>query len=96
MKEVNGCGCSTGLLKYFKPPYAEFFKLCCNAHDVAYDTGGSEENRRHADMWLFNTMITKACDCRFSCVKTTWLTCIALLYYVSVRACGWKYFNYKK
>jgi hypothetical protein len=39
---VNGCGCGSGILKYFKPPYHEFFKIECNAHDLAYDDGGTE------------------------------------------------------
>jgi hypothetical protein len=39
---VNGCGCGSGILKYFRPPYANFFRTYCNIHDAAYDAGGTE------------------------------------------------------
>jgi hypothetical protein len=95
-KGVNGCGCGSGLLKYFKPPYAQLFKIECNAHDLAYDEGGFDADRRHADRWLYKRMVGRITDCELSPYKTTWLMCIALLYYMSVRLCGSKYFNYKK
>ena len=46
MEETNGCGCGSGLLKYFKPPYTQFFKIEYNVNDLAYDDGGCETDRR--------------------------------------------------
>ena len=96
MEETNGCGCGSGLLKYFRPPFAVLFKKECNAHDAAYDDGGCEADRMHADRWLYKRMVRRITASELSPYKTTGLTCIALLYYVSVRLCGEKYFNYKK
>ena len=94
-KGVNGCGCGSGLLKYFKPPYHEFFEVDCNSHDMAYDFGGTEESRKHADVWLYRNMVDRATRyCKP--LKATYLTCIALLYYFSVRLFGKNYFNFKK
>lgn len=95
---VNGCGCGSGILKYFKPPYAKFFEGCCNAHDVAYDVGGDKQDRKQADIWLYQQMSLKAIGYAniFKPIKSTYLVLIALLYYVSVRSFGWRYFNYKK
>jgi hypothetical protein len=81
-KGVNGCGCGSGILKYFKPPYAKFFESYCNAHDMAYDTGGDKQDRKHADRWLYRQMIGCVYACDFNAIKTTWLVIIALLYYV--------------
>jgi hypothetical protein len=92
---VNGCGCGSGILKYFKPPYHEFFKIECNAHDLAYDDGGSEIDRLHADRWLFKRMAERVMACEYTPLKTTWMICISLLYYVSVRIFGGNYYNFK-
>lgn len=92
---VNGCGCGSGILKYFKPPYARYFINCCNSHDAAYDIGGTEENRKHADVWLFWRMVGNINIRYFSPFKATWLVLISLLYYISVRLFGRKFFNYK-
>ncbi len=95
-KDVNGCGCGSGILKYFKPPYAKFFEGCCNAHDAAYDAGGDKQDRKHADKWLYWHMIGRVSGNVASPLKSTLLMLVALLYYVSVRSFGWRYFNYKK
>lgn len=94
-KGINGCGCSTGLLKYFKPPYARFFESCCNAHDTFYDAGGSGADRRHADLWLYQHMASQSI-LQLNPMRATWMVLISMLYYVSVRALGWRYFNYLK
>lgn len=94
-KDVNGCGCGSGLLKYFKPPYHEYFRDCCNAHDAAYDCGGSENERKRADRWLYRNMVQKSAK-DLSPMRATYMSFIALLYYASVRVFGKKYFNYKK
>lgn len=95
-KGVNGCGCGSGLLKYFKPPHHEFFKTVCNIHDTAYDVGGNEEDRKKADVWLFRNMIKKIITSDFSPLKISYFVFIALTYYISVRMFGKKYFNYKE
>ena len=94
MKGVNGCGCGSGLLKYFKPPYAKMFESACNAHDAAYDTGGTEEDRKHADRWLYRNIVLSVLV-TYRPTRATWFVLIALLYYVSVRIFGKNYFNFK-
>ena len=53
MTEKNGCGCGSGLLKYFKPPYTQFFKIEYNVNDLAYDDGGCETDRRLDELSQF-------------------------------------------
>lgn len=92
----NGCGCSKGVLRFIKPPYAKKFVLPCELHDNDYDIGGDGEKRREADKILFLRMLKvsqKDCSNPYA---LTWFTLIALLYYVSVRIFGRFYFNYKK
>lgn len=93
---MKGCGCQTGLFKYFKPPYAHKFDLPCVIHDDAYDIGGTEEIRKNADRLLYIRMLEIIARESPSPWKMTWFTLIALLYYTSVRIFGRFYFNYKK
>lgn len=95
MEEVNGCGCGSGLLKHFKPPYAKFFKTECNAHDAAYDAGGTEADRRAADKWLFCRMSQRVVSSSLSPFAVTARVLVCLLYYVSVRVAGRHYFLYR-
>ena len=69
------------------------FESACNAHDAAYDAGGTEADRKHADMWLYRSMIASVYK-DYSPATTTWFMLIALLYYVSVRIFGKNYFNF--
>jgi len=96
MKEVNGCGCQSGILKWFKPPYAKFFYAACCCHDDDYDKGGDSGDKIIADKMLYSRMLRRVDRLEYSPYKATCLTFIALLYYVSVRIFGRFYFNYKK
>ena len=92
----NGCGCSKGVLRFIKPPYAKKFVLPCELHDNDYAIGGAGEKSREEDKILFLRMLKvsqKDCSNPYA---LTWFTLIALLYYVSVRIFGRFYFNYKK
>jgi hypothetical protein len=66
-------------------------------HDDAYDRGGSEKDRRMADINLFEGMMKKSLQ-EGGCApfRIVWMTFIAILYYINVRAFGWNYFNFKK
>lgn len=92
----NGCGCSKGLLKYFKPPYAKIFYVPCCMHDDDYDKGGNEQDRKTADRCLFSRMTKLSLRQHTNPWKIVWLVLIALLYYVSIRIFGRFYFNYNK
>jgi hypothetical protein len=91
----RGCGCQTGILKWFKPPYADKFYAACCCHDDDYDIGGDEASRLIADNTLFHNIEKIIFQEEVSPFKTIWLHCFALLYYISVRMFGKDYFNYK-
>lgn len=90
------CGCSTGILSHIRPPYAEKYDTACEVHDAAYDAGGTKEDRLAADKWLFRQMCKLNLTNCTSVAAICWYNGIALLYYVSVRMFGWKYFNFQK
>lgn len=90
----NGCGCEKGILKYFKPPYAQTFYAPCCMHDDAYDKGGGRTERLAADKLLFANMTRKIARSNRSPIHCLWMTFVAYAYYVAVRLLGWKYFNY--
>lgn len=89
----NGCGCQTGILRFFKPPYAKKFYIPCCIHDNDYDRGGS---RKEADRNLFINCIKIIIKEEINPFKIVWFTLISLLYYISVRVFGHFYFNYNK
>lgn len=91
----KGCGCQSGILKYFKPPYANLFHIPCCIHDDDYDIGGDKEARLKADKNLFQRCVTIIIRNRYSPFKMIWMFNIALLYYMSVRIFGRFFFNRK-
>lgn len=90
----NGCGCSKGVLKYIKPPYAEKYYTACELHDNAYDKGGTEADRKEADRNLFVNMEKLTIRKSKNPYSIVWFTLIALLYYMSIRLFGSFFFNY--
>lgn len=86
----NGCGCQTGILKYFKPPYAKYFYIPCCIHDDNYDLGG---DRKKADQILFLGCMKTILKQETNPWKISWLTIVSLLYYIAVRIFGQFYFN---
>lgn len=91
----TGCGCQTGILKYIKPPYSNFFHEACCIHDYYYDVGGTKQSRKIADKILFDHCIDRISNLTDSVWKKVWLVHIALFYYISVRLFGRFYFNYE-
>lgn len=89
----NGCGCQTGILRFFKPPYAKKFYIPCCIHDDDYDRGGS---RKEADRNLFTNCMKTIIKEETNPFRVVWFTLISLLYYISVRVFGHFYFNYNK
>ena len=79
----NGCGGKGG---WVKPPNF-LFKASCNQHDFYYWRGGSEEDRLKADDSFYEAMLVDV-----SC--SVWYKTVAYIYYIAVRLCGSKYFNY--
>lgn len=90
----NGCGCSKGVLKYIKPPYAERYYAACELHDNAYDKGGGSRDRKEADTNLFLNMQKVSSRQSRNPYALAWFTLIALLYYMSIRLFGSFFFNY--
>ena len=89
----KGCGCQTGILRFFKPPYSKKFYVPCCIHDDDYDRGGS---RKQADQDLFLNCMKTIIKEETSPWKILWLTMVSLFYYMSVRLFGYFYFNYDK
>ena len=87
----NGCGCQSGILKFFKPPYAKKFYIPCCIHDDDYDRGG---DRKKADQSLFLGCLKIILKEETNPWKISWLTLISLFYYLAVRIFGRFYFNY--
>ena len=90
----NGCGCETGWLRWFRPPYARTFYAACCVHDDDYDRGGGAADRLAADRRLYRNMVTTISRGGYGRWMRRWLGAWALTYYVGVRCCGWKYFNF--
>ena len=55
----NGCGASSGIIKFIRPPHGKFFKEACNKHDCDYMIGGREVDRTIADLSLKQRMMRK-------------------------------------
>ncbi|MFC2513017.1 MAG: hypothetical protein ACFNWT_08335 [Prevotella denticola] len=91
----KGCGCQTGIFRWFTPPYAKLFYAACCIHDDDYDRGGSARDRLLADRCLFHNCLRRILQCRFSPPKTFRLVAVALAYYAAVRLMGCHYFNYR-
>lgn len=91
----KGCGCQSGLLRFVKPPYAKKFYVPCCIHDDDYERGGGKTERLMSDRDLFLRMMRIVNDNEISPWRVTWFTLVALLYYVSVRVFGWRFFNFK-
>lgn len=66
------------LLQNKFPPY----ECCCEAHDIAYEKGGTEVDRLRADIAFRK------------CLKRKYSTTWAWIEYVFVRMLGARYFNY--
>lgn len=80
----NGCGGKGG---WIKPP-AFIFEADCNRHDFHYWQGGSSADRRRADYGFYKAM-------RKDAGKNPFLQGLAFTYFVAVRLCGSKYFQYR-
>jgi len=88
--EFGECGSKGSIIK---PPYAAFFKSSCALHDEAYTIGHTEEDRIKADIGFFRAMLS---DCER--IENKWqrkkYIAWAHLYFIAVRAFGWRYFYY--
>lgn len=90
----RGCGCESGILRYVKPPFSKLFYVACCIHDDDYDRGGSDKDRKTADISLYRNMCKIIERMRCGPWRAFFYTFIALLYYASVRLCGRFYFRF--
>lgn len=94
--KTNGCGACSGFLAWIRPPHHRFFVKECTLHDELYNFGGSEDDRRKADIRLFQDMVRRSTD-YFQGRKAgsqLWFITLAYLYYKAVRLFGGWQFNY--
>lgn len=99
MSKSNGCGAMTGWLRWVKPPHHEFFRSACELHDILYEHGGSEDDRKRADARLYEDMVKHSIDYfsgRRMVGSQAWFLCLAYLYYRAVRWFGRPSFNYRR
>lgn len=95
--KVNGCGACSGIMKYIPVPQGRFFEDACNTHDILYNIGGGKKERKNADARLYNDMVNKSTSIFVNRIGSHfWFTCLAFMYYLSVRAFGRFYFNFQK
>ncbi len=87
--QPNGCGAKGG---WFRPPQWHS-EATCDAHDVAYDIGGTEQDRRRADRELLNGMKRDASTRPWW--QRPWYALQAWTYYRAVRWCGRPHFRYR-
>jgi hypothetical protein len=96
--EVNGCGACSGWMKWIKPPHHRFFEKECCLHDELYNAGGTKEDRKKADVRLFEDMVKHSIDHfkpKMRIGAQVWFIVLAYVYYKAVRWFGSKRFNYK-
>lgn len=94
----KGCGAMDGWLSWIRPPHHEFFKTACILHDELYLKGGSESDRKRADIRLYQDMV-KHSQRYYRGRKVgsqAWFLTLAYIYYLAVRAFGKGQFNYTK
>ena len=51
-----------GWLSWIRPPHHEFFKTACVLHDELYLLGGNEDDRKRADVRLYQDMVRHSLD----------------------------------
>lgn len=93
----NGCGAMSGWLAWIKPPHHKFFRSACVLHDELYLLGGSEEDRKKADIRLYRDMVKHSLDHydgRGKVRSQAWFLTLCYLYYIAVRLFGRGQFNY--
>ena len=87
---LNGCGGKGG---WIKPPKRIFFEASCNRHDCGYSQGGCEEDRINCDIVFLKAMLRDCARLPDGARKKKYIVW-SHLYFIAVRAYGWKYFNY--
>jgi len=94
--KTNGCGACSGWLSWIRPPHHRFFYKQCVLHDELYNKGGTEEDRKRADMRLFNDMVRHSISYFGDRISAQmWFLILAYLYYKAVRIFGHSQFNYR-
>lgn len=88
----------TGWLAWIRPPHHEFFKNACILHDELYILGGTEYDRKRADVRLYQDMVKHSIHyfgARDKVFAQAWFLSLAFLYYIAVRLFGKGQYNYK-
>lgn len=95
--QTNGCGAMRGWLRWVRPPHHEFFREACELHDVLYEHGGAEADRKRADARLYEDMVRHSVEYfggRGMVGSQAWFLLLSYGYYLAVRAFGRSAFNY--
>lgn len=91
-----GCGAMSGFWKWLKPPHYRFFREACALHDELYMQGGTEADRKRADIRLYQDMVRLSVNHyrgRAVCSQA-WFLFLAFVYYVAVRLFARGQFSY--
>lgn len=96
--KTNGCGAMGGIFRFVKPPHHSFFRGECELHDMLYELGGTIEDRKRADIKLFQDMVTHSVSYfkGRSVSSQMWFIFLSFLYYIAVRLFASGRFNYKE
>jgi hypothetical protein len=86
----NGCGAEGS---FIDPPDLRFHDAC-DEHDLAYEFGGTSRDRAIADRALLKAMKAKAACAPWK--KALYLYPAAYLYFLGVRAFGWRHWAGRK
>lgn len=91
---MKGCGCQSGILRYFPVPEAPYFYIPCCIHDDNYGSG--RVSRLEADRELLAMCLQVISrDKKSGWARKIWLKICAYGFYLAVRTFGWMYYNEK-
>lgn len=91
-KAANGCGPGNWKLDFVPDHLGEVdFEDACNQHDVLYYLGGTEADRKFADVLLYANIASAILMAGGPMVPLRMAA--AIMYYKAVRSCGAEFFG---
>ena len=84
--------CGPGKLGDWLVPDGPWSKVC-EEHDALYRRGGTKRDRLEADILMLSNMLRVA-YCHHGLFMRTILQAWAMVYFVFVRALGWRFFKW--
>lgn len=82
---INGLGVGPACMRKLLPYRAEFDKPAC-LHDLLYDKGGTEKDRKRADKILLSDMLANS--------DNIGMMLFSAVYYLMTRCFGFMFFRY--